>query len=103
MVESVGQSSRVEGSVSSQYGRNPNTSRRSPPGSTAAARVALTADRGSTQGVSTGPLAWLVTLLAATLGSKRGKATASRIARPDSRPAGRLRGDSPATVQRSEA
>src|SRR6478735_9256543 len=95
MVESFSQSSRVELSVSSQYGRKPKTSRLSPPGSTAAARSACHAP-GSGLGRSAGP-----TAAEGFAGATREAGPPSRIALPDSRPAGSAVGAPPPTTHRS--
>src|ERR1700675_4404903 len=99
MVESFSQSSVVDGSESSQYGRKPNTSRRRPPGSTAAARRVLIEAEGSTEGASMGPDERPGTVAGPVPAGESSAGCASRIDAPDSRPAGSASGEEPSIVQ----
>ncbi len=98
----------MDESVSSQYGRKPNTSRLSPPGSTAAARSAIGADAGSTYGRSMAARAGPPPnpVAAAAGGSLRTGgpgSLADRSALPLTRPAGSSLGRTPPTAHRSAA
>ena len=101
MVESFSQSSRVELSDSSQYGRKPKTSRFRPPGSTAAARS--TGHRCGPLDDRAGRPARRPRRTARRPGRRCGAFAPSRSALPERRPAGRARGATPPTTQRSFA